>query len=91
MNVNIPDILMAVGSVAFITSVASQIIKVKKAKSTKDISWVFLCFLMLSIILFITGKILLGCYNAAIMDGISLGGYFILAHQKFYYDVIKHI
>lgn len=80
------DILMAIASVFFASSVIPQIKKVYQLKSAKGLSWAFLIATSIALILFITGKVLVRCYVAGMVDLLSLGGYLTLVFQKKYYQ-----
>ena len=83
MNTQIlADILMACAGVIFVASAAFQIHRTYQQQSADQFSWMFLWMITIAIALFITGKFLVACYIAALVDIFSLIEYIILICQK---------
>ena len=79
------DILMTIAGMLFSISIIPQICKVYQKKSGNQVSGFFLGLYSTAIVLFMVGKIVIGCYIAASFDLIGLGGYATLIGLKLHY------
>lgn len=63
-----PDLLLTLGGTIYLASIWIQAYRNHSRRSAVDISWYFLAFSFMSIVLFITGKLMLDLRYAVVLD-----------------------
>ena len=79
------DVMMSIAGVILVFGMVPQIVRVYTLKSASQLSWLYLLSTWVASMLFLLGKLSLGCMLSATTDGILVLGGAILVLQKIRY------